>query len=530
MHQFHNVLALYHSADCKPNNQIACMMSDEPRDPPPLSRRAFLAASSAAALGAPLLRLESQVTVNDSLYISANPDDPRSLSLVDLAAAIRGGRVTSEAAVGAYLDRIDAVNPQLNAVVQLRRDAAMEEARAADRVPRDKRGLLHGVPVTIKDSLDTAGIVSTGGTKGRQSYVPERDATAVARLRAAGAIVLGKTNTPDLTMSFETDNLVYGRTNNPFDLARTPGGSSGGAAAIVAAGGSPLDIGSDTGGSIRVPSHFCGIAGIKPTSGRVSRAGHIIDFRGPAQSLTHIGPLARRVDDLAFALSIIAGPDDIDPHVAAAPLGDHTKVPVRSLRVATFTSLGSIEPTTETASAVERALKVLEKAGCKHTALQVPGADEIYAVYTGLMWGDGGAGLQRILSRWGTTESPLFDRIRNATTLSSADYSAQYERLDAWRSSLLRLFSDYDVLICPVNGGPAPLHGTFSRPAAAYTQLFDLTGWPSTVIRAGTSPEGLPLGVQCVAHPWREDLSLAVARHLEMAFGPFPGPSLTGHP
>ena len=469
------------------------------------------------------------MNVTDSAQHSTSSDDPRSLSLVDLAAAIRAGRITSETAVRAYLDRIDSLNPQLNAVVQLRREAALAEARAADKVPREKRGLLHGVPVTIKDSLDTAGIISTGGTKGRAKYVPPHDATAVARLRAAGAIVLGKTNTPDLTMGFETTNLVYGRTNNPFDVTRTPGGSSGGAAAIIAAGGSPLDIGSDTGGSIRVPSHFCGIAGIKPTSGRVPRTGHIIDYAGPAESLTHVGPLAKRVDDLAFALSLIAGPDNIDPHVVAAPLGDHLKVPVRDLRVAYFIDLGSLRPTAETASAVERSLKILEKAGCKTTAIQIPGADEIYAVYTGLLWGDGGAGFARVLKRWGTTESPLFDRIKTAATLSSADYSAQYERFDNWRSQLLRLFAPFDALICPVNGGPAPLHGTFSRPAAAYTQLFDLTGWPSTVIRAGTSPEGLPLGVQCVAHPWREDLSLAVARHLEAAFGPFPGASLTGH-
>jgi amidase len=493
-----------------------------------LSRRAFLTAGGAAAIGAPFVNLERQESVSTPAQQPPSPDDPRSLSLVALAAAIRGGTISSEHAVRVYLDRIDAVNPALNAVVQLRRDAALAEARAADRVPRETRGALHGVPVTIKDSLDTAGIISTGGTKGRANYVPKRDATAVARLRAAGAIILGKTNTPDLTMAFETNNLVYGRTNNPFDVNRTPGGSSGGAAAIVAARGSPLDIGSDTGGSIRVPSHFCGIAGIKPTAGRVSRAGHIIDFAGPCESLTHIGPLARHVDDLALALSIIAGPDNIDPHVVAAPLGDHTRIPVHRLRVAYFTRLGSLEPTAETASAVERALQTLERAGCTHAAIEIPGADEIYATYTSLIWGDGGAGMARILARWGTTESPLFDRIKSAAVLSSAEYSAQYEKFDQWRSSLLHLFADYDVIICPVNGGPAPLHGAFSRPAAAYTQLFDLTGWPSTVIRAGTSPEGLPLGIQCVAHPWREDLSLAVARHLETAFGPFPGPSLTG--
>ncbi len=456
------------------------------------------------------------------------PADPRSLSLVDLAAAIRTGKESSEHAVTAYLDRIDLVNPKLNAVVQIQREAAIAQAKAADKIPPNKRGLLHGVPVTIKDSLDTAGIISTGGTKGRANYIPPRDSTAVARLKKAGAIILGKTNTPDLTMAFETNNLVYGRTNNPFDVARTPGGSSGGAAAIVAAGGSPLDIGSDTGGSIRVPSHFCGIVGIKPTAGRVSRAGHIVDFTGPAQSLTHIGPLAKRVDDLALALSIIEGPDSIDPHVVRAPLGDHKKFPVRDLHVAYFTGLGSLTPTVETVNAVDHALEILGKSGCKATAITIPGADEIYSVYTGLLWGDGGAGWARMLAKWGTTESGMFDRIKTATTLSSADYSAQFERLDVWRSTLLGIFAGYDVLICPVNVGPAPLHGAVSRPAAAYTQLFDLTGWPSTVIRAGTSPEGLPLGIQCVARPWRDDISLAVARHLEEAFGPFAGPSLTG--
>ncbi len=496
-----------------------------------LTRRAFLAATGAAAAGAPFLNLESQVTVSDSVMNSArenSPDDPRALSLVALAAAIRGDKLTSAFAVRAYLDRINAVNPSINAVVQIQNDAAMEKAHDADKVPHEKRGVLHGVPITIKDSLDTTEIFTTGGTKGRANYVPPKDATAVARLKAAGAIILGKTNTPDLTMAFETNNLIYGRTNNPFDVNRTSGGSSGGAAAIIAAGGSPLDIGSDTGGSIRLPSHFCGIAGIKPTAGRVSRAGHIIDFAGPCESLTHIGPLARKVDDLAFALALIAGPDNVDPHVVAAPLGDYKKIPVRNLRVAYFTHLGSLEPSAETSVAVERALKTLEAAGCKHTAIEIPGADEIYATYTNLIWGDGGAGMGRILARWKTIESPLNERIKAATVLSSADYSALYEKFDNWRSQLLNTFADFDVLICPVNGGPAPLHGTFSRPAAAYTQLFDLTGWPSTVIRAGTSPEGLPLGIQCVAHPWREDISLAVAHHLEAAFGPFPGPSLTG--
>lgn len=507
---------------------------------PPVSRRDFLCASGAAAAGAPIARILAPDALTSPPDPPAAPPlppttvteppvaDPRALSLVELAAAIRGGTVTSEAAVRAYLDRIDAVNPKLNAVVQLRRDAALAEARAADRVPREKRGALHGVPVTIKDSLDTAGTISTGGTKGRAAYVPAEDATVVKRLRAAGAILIGKTNTPDLTLAFETNNLVYGRTNNPFDVTRTPGGSSGGAAAIIASGGSPLDIGSDTGGSIRVPSHFCGIAGHKPTAGRVPRTGHIIGFEGHCESLTHIGPLARRVDDLALALSIIAGPDGVDPHVPVSLLGDHRKVAVRGLRVAHFTNLGSLRPTTETVGAVANAVAILEKAGCTSHPIEIPLGDDLYPLYTALMWNDGGAGIKRILDRWGTTESPLFDRIKAATTDSSAAVTARLEHWDQWRSQMLRLFADHDVIVCPVYVGPAPLHGTFERPSAAYTQLFDLTGWPSTVIRAATSPEGLPLGVQCVAHPWREDVSLAVAKHLETAFGSFAAPSLRG--
>ena len=165
-------------------------------------------------------------------------------------------------------------------MVQLAAQRAQTEAQAADaQLARgEARGPLHGVPITIKDSLDTAGIVSTGGTTGRREFIPDHDATVVRRLRAAGAIILGKTNTPELTLSFETGNEVYGRTNNPFDVARTSGGSSGGAAAIIATGGSPLDIGSDTGGSIRVPAHCCGITGLRPTSGRVPRTGHIVPY------------------------------------------------------------------------------------------------------------------------------------------------------------------------------------------------------------------------------------------------------------
>ncbi|HEY8438079.1 MAG TPA: amidase [Candidatus Limnocylindrales bacterium] len=270
-----------------------------------------------------------------------------------LAALIRGREVSSIEVVQSCLSRIEAVNPVLNAVVTLAPDA-LDRARAADRaIARGASlGQLHGVPCTIKDSLDTAGLRTTAGTIGWRDRVPDRDATAVIRVKAAGAIVLGKTNTPEFTWSDETDNDVFGRTSNPYDVERTPGGSSGGAAAIVAAGGSPFDIGSDTGDSIRQPAHVCGIAGIKPTQGRVPRTGHWPSFGGLVGSLQQLGPLARRVDDLALLLPILAGPDGEDPHVAPVPLGDPATVDVAGLRVAAFTDNGVRTPTPETIATV----------------------------------------------------------------------------------------------------------------------------------------------------------------------------------
>jgi amidase len=453
--------------------------------------------------------------------------DPRSLSVSALVAALRRGEIASETVTAAYLDRLEAVNPRLNAVVQVRRDAALREARAADAVPEKHRGVLHGLPVTIKDSLDTALIVTAGGTQGRAGHVPTKDATVVARVREAGAIIMGKTNTPDLTLSFETNNLVYGRTNNPFDPDRTSGGSSGGAAAIVAAGGSPIDHGSDTGGSIRLPSHFCGVVGHKPTSGRVPRTGHIVDYRGVSQCLTHIGPLARYVEDVALVLTVIAGPDGVDPHVVPAPLGAPGAIELAGLRIAHFTKLPPLEPTVETAGAVQAAILALEQAGARTSPWgSVPDSPRIYDTYTKLLFGDGGAAVLRLLDRWGSVASPLRARMAGMTALTGSELTAHYEWVDEWRSRMLALFESHDAIVCPVNVGPAPRHDAFDRATAAYTQIFNLTGWPSTVVRAGTSREGLPIGVQVVAHPWREDVSLAVARHLERALGPFPGPVL----
>jgi amidase len=455
-----------------------------------------------------------------------NVEELRALPVRALAAALRTGEMSSVDVTRACLDRIGEVNPRLNAVAQLRAEAALAEARRADTTPTDQRGVLHGLPMTIKDSLDTAGTITTGGTKGRAAFVPSEDATVVRRVRAAGAILLGKTNTPDLTLNYETSNLVYGRTKNPYDLERTSGGSSGGAAAIVAAGGSPLEIGSDTGGSIRLPAHLCGIAGLKPTAHRVPRTGHIVNYEGVSQFLTHIGPLARRVDDLAFLLPVLAGPDGVDPHVVPVPLGDHSAVRVPGLRVGSFTNLPPLVPTAETVRAVVAAVDALRRGGCETREIAIPDSDQIFPTYMTVLFGDGGEAIRRALDRWGSAESTLRARMDTMKALTSAELMARYEWLDGWRSRMLGLFAEVDVIVGPVNVGPAVRHDTFDRATAAYTQVFNLTGWPSTVVRAGTSPEGLPIGVQVVAPPWRDDLSMAVAQEVESGLGAFPGPKI----
>jgi len=456
-------------------------------------------------------------------------------SATALARAIRSKELSSTEVVQAYLQRIAAVNPALNAVVQLRAEAALAEARAADAaLARGQTiGPLHGVPITIKDSLDTAGIITTGGTTGRATYVPAQDATVVARLRTAGAIVVGKTNTPELTLAGETDNLVYGRTNNPYDLTRTPGGSSGGAGAIIAAGGAPLDIGSDTRGSIRAPAHFNGIAGIKPTSGRVPRTGHIVPFgMGAVDALTQLGPMARYVEDLVLTLPIIAGVDWSDPAVVPMPLGDPQAILLKGLRVALYTNNGVMAATPDTAATVHRAATALTEAGAVVHEDRPPMLEQAAELHTNLVGADGRAWVRRLLQQAGTTavHPRLQQQLENARPLNVVDFTALLEAVDRFRSAMLTFIQCYDILLCPVCAFPAPPHGTTMsedvRKGFSYTPAYNLTGWPGAVVRGGTSSEGLPIGVQIVARPWCEDVALAVAQYLEEAIGGWQRPPL----
>jgi amidase len=454
-----------------------------------------------------------------------------------MAQAIQDREVSAVELVDAHLARIEAVNPALNAVVMLAAERARTEAAEADAalVRGESKGALHGVPFTLKDSIDTEGVITTGGTLGRKDFVPDADATVAARLRAAGGILLGKTNTPELTYAGETDNLVYGRTNNPFDLSRAPGGSSGGAGAIVSCGGAAFDIGSDTGGSIRGPAHYCGITGIKPNSGRVPRTGHIVPHGlGALDSLTQNGPMARYVEDLALILPIISGPDWNDPFIPPVPLGDPADVALDGLKVCFYTDNGIRTPTDETVAAVRAAADALADAGCAVTE-DVPSViAENPDISNMLSGGDGRAWTKRQLNKWGTTE--IFPYLERRIAKSSeyekpvGDFTATLEQVDGFRSAMLGFMKNYDVIICPVSSFAALPHGLSMtdeyRAGMNYTGTYNITGWPSTVVRGGTSPEGLPIGVQVVARPWREDVSLAVAQYLEGALGGWQKPPM----
>ena len=459
------------------------------------------------------------------------PDDPNQLiylSAASLAQRIREKKVSSQEAVKACLARIAKVNPQLNAVVQLCAERALLEAKEADALlaKGKPKGPLHGVPMTIKDSFDTAGVVSAGGTLGRKDHVPAQDATVVARVRAAGAILLGKTNTPEFTLSFVTNNLIYGPTKNPYHLDYQPSGSSGGAAAIVASGGAAFEIGSDFAGSIRVPSHACGIAGIKPTHGLVPRTGHIVGYGGAFDSMQQIGPLARRVEDLALLLPILAGPDSLDAATAPVPLGNYRRVDLRPLRIAWYLSNGELDPTPEIAKVVRDCAALMTAAGAKCTEARPPLLKEVGELRGKLGGADGGAGVQRRLRRAGTKQSSPQLGLRG-NPLSSAEFATLTEQLDGCRSRMLAFLEDYDVILCPPSARPAPRLGDPPGPPGwNYTSVYNITGWPAAVVRAGTSPEGLPLGIQIVGRPWTDHVVLAVAAHLESKTGGWQRPPI----
>jgi len=433
----------------------------------------------------------------------------------------------------------------VNAIVTLAPDV-LDQARVAEAHLMNGReiGPLHGVPITVKDTIDTRGLRTTSGSVLRANHVPDRDATVVTRLKAAGAIVLGKTNTPEMAIPYESDNPVFGRTNNPHRLDLTPGGSSGGEAAAIAAGLSPAGLGSDLSGSIRVPAHFCGIVGLKPTTGLVPMDGHTPSADGLLSMAACIGPMARTVADLDLVLKIIAdarhsGTSGDSPSLQQGSL-EHP-----GLRVAWYADDGVAPVTEETRGAIIAAANALSDAGLEVNEEKPPGISDGGRLWVELFSRAANEQLRGLYEGREDAAGPLVSRLlhnfESATDLkdkiSKAENAAaavlERERL---REALLRWMKATPLILAPVGSTPAFEHdarrvmvkgesiGVFR--AFSYSQTFNVFGLPSVVVPAGRSVDGLPIGVQIVGRPFDEVTVLAAARIVEEALGGWQRPAL----
>src|SRR6266404_6639252 len=464
------------------------------------------------------------------------------LSAVCMAEQIREKRLSPVELVDAHLTRIQELNSKLNAFVQVDAEGARQQALLAEAAVRDgtELGVLHGVPLSIKSSIEVAGLGWEAGTKLRAGVRGERDAPLVARLRQAGAIILGVTNAPELLMAWETDNLLYGRTNNPWDLTRTPGGSSGGEAVAIAAGLSAGGVGSDGGGSIRVPAHFSGICGLKPTPGRIPATGHFPASVGPFALLGVVGPMARNIDDLKILFAVMQGPDDGDPSAAPVPLRWPAADDLKRFRVGYFEDDGRTPVTPETRAAVRTAAEALRRAGFQVEPFRPEGLELARRLWWQLFGIAGGMVLGPMTKGRECDLSPMLKEF--STGVAAQPSHTGRSLLDTWmqrdelRIKIFAQMRDYPVLLCPVASIPAFRHGERSwqvegktvryLDAWSYTEWFNLLGTPAAVVPVGKSPEGLPIAVQIVAHPWEEELVISVAAALEAQCGCYPHPNI----
>ena len=482
------------------------------------------------------------------------------LSAAEMAEKVRRRKLSPVELVRAHLERIEQVNPRINAFVQVAGERALDEARVAEArvVSGDALGPLHGVPISIKSSINVVGMKCEAGTKLREGQVAGDDAPLVRRLRGAGAIVLGVTNAPELLMAWETDNRLYGRTNNPWDLSRTAGGSSGGEAAAIASGCSAGGVGSDGGGSIRVPAHFCGICGLKPTPGRIPATGHYPQSVGPFALLGVVGPMARTVEDLKLLFEVMQGPDVGDPSAAPVPVrwpgllaaGEDARCFMnpngadlevgRRPRIAFFEDDGRTPVTAETRAGVRVAAGLLREAGFEVEEFRPGGlekARELWWKFFGVVGGmlldpltrgheDELSPILRQFQSWVAVETPL-------TAQSLLDCWTERDQL---RMQIFEQMERFPVLLCPVAAVPAFRHGErdwqFEGRSVAYLdawsycEWFNLLGMPGVALPMAHSAQALPIGVQIVTRPWEEELALSVAEVADRARGKWKRPGL----
>jgi amidase len=455
-------------------------------------------------------------------------------TLAQIAQEIRSKNVSPVELVDLHLRRIETLHPQLNAFAHLDSVGACEQAHAAESSVTHgaQLGPLHGIPLSIKSCIDVAGWPCPAGSLLRRDYVPKQNAPLVSRLKAAGTIFLGNTNTPEFLMAYETNNLTHGKTSNPWNLAYSAGGSSGGEAAAIASGCSAGGVGSDGGGSIRVPAHFCGICGLKPTPGRVPSTGHFPPGTGAFSWIGVVGPMARTIADVRLLFEVMAGPDPGDALSAPVPLRTHRETELRGVRVGILESDALGEATPETRAAVAQAAKSLAAQGFSVEPFRLNGLDralELWWFFFGPVIGN--LFQQNITGHEDQISPMLREYLSYASSgnpITLDQFTNACAERDLLRAEFLHQIQDTQILLSPVSTGPAFRHGegnylpgTGYRDTMRFSQWLNLIGFPGASVPVGHSKEGLPIGVQVIGRPFEDELVLAVAEAIEQARGPW---------
>lgn len=460
--------------------------------------------------------------MNDLVFLPATQQlqmlRSRAVSVVELAEA--------------HIRQIERLNPKLNALVDFDANRVRVQAQQMDE-HRAPRGQLYGLPITVKSSIAAAGYRCEIGSLLHEGDVPPRDAVAVARLRAAGALILGTTNCPEFLMAYETENLLYGRTANPWDLDRTAGGSSGGESAAIAAGMSAAGLGSDSGGSVRFPAHCTGICSLKPTPGRFPGRGHLPPCVGPFSVLGAIGPMARTLEDVKLLFRTLGGQDTFDPSSPPIDYRERSLDELRSQTVGFFEDDGLVSVTPETRAAVHAAAEALREAGFRVEPFRPRMLEPLRRLWWKLFVQCGAMFYGPAIRGREEKLSPIF---REFLSIAGASKPLTPEQLlEAWaeldlvRSKALEELATHSVLLCPVASIPAFRHGERQwkvedhtvdyLDAVRHTQWFNTLAAPAAVVPVGHSPEGLPIGVQIVARPYQDEVALGIAGLVDTVFG-----------
>ncbi len=451
---------------------------------------------------------------------------------VNLLAMLRASVISPMELAEEFIQQIERLNPTINALVDFDPERIREQVRVAER-STSPRGPLYGLPMTVKSSISTAGYRCETGSLLNRGYVPTEDAIVVSRMRRAGATLLGTTNCPEFLMAYETDNWLYGRTSNPWNLDYTAGGSSGGESAAVAAGLSACGVGSDSGGSVREPAHFTGICSLKPTPGRIPSAGHLAGSTGPFSILGSIGPMARTIKDVQLLFNTLSGHDETDPIGAPVPRRTHSLEDLKQYPIGVFEDDGLTPVTAETRQVVQAAAKALEDQGFQVRPYR-PRSLELarqlwlkFFVRCGLMLLEPMIkGREQELS---TTFQGFLAIARRDGSLNGDELLEAWSQCDLVRAKLLEEMREFPILVCPVCAVPAFRHGERSwtidgqrieyLDAMRYTVWFNLLGSPSAVVPVGSSPDGLPIGVQIAGRPFEDEVVLGISAAVESAFG-----------